>query len=72
MSPYELFRLAVWAFGVPIIVLLVIRAVRKVRDIRSLHQQLLDEEAAAAKNPYAEMARLHEAQQLLERARRGR
>ena len=49
MSPYELFRLAVWAFGVPIIVLLVIRAVRKVRDIRALHQQLLEEEAAAAK-----------------------
>lgn len=72
MSPYELFRLTVWALGVPIIVLLTVRAVRKVRDIRALHQRLLEEEAAAAKNPYAEMAQLHEAQQLLERARRGR
>lgn len=72
MTPYEIFRLTVYAIGVPVIVALVVQAVRKIRAIRRLHEALLAEEAAAAKNPYAEMAKLHEAQQLLERARRNR
>jgi hypothetical protein len=58
--------------GVPLIIALLIRIVRRVRDIRELDQRLRDEEEQQAKNPYAEMARMYEAQELLERARRGR
>jgi hypothetical protein len=69
---YETLRLVVWVVGVPIIVALLVSIVRRVRAIRDLDQRLRDEEEQQAKNPYAEMARMYEAQELLERARRGR
>lgn len=72
MSPYEVFRLIVYLVGVPIIVYLAVQALRKVRAIRDLDARLREEEAASARNPYAQMARLYEAQELLERARRGK
>ena len=70
MTPYEILRLVVWLVGVPIIALLVVRAVRTVRAIRREHERLLkEEEATAVKDPYARLAEQHA---LLERARRGR
>lgn len=72
MSPYEILRLVVWLVGVPVIVWLCVRAARQVAAIRKLHEELLREEAASAQNPYAQMARLMEAQELLERAKRGK
>lgn len=72
MSPYEVFRLIVYLVGVPVIVYLTVQALRKVRAIRDLDARLREEEEAGARNPYAQMARLYEAQELLERARRGK
>lgn len=72
MISYELFRLLVYVIGVPIILYLAFQAVRKVLAIRELDARLRAEEEASAQNPYASMARLYEAQELLERARRGK
>jgi hypothetical protein len=69
---YETLRLIVWAVGVPIIIALIVSIVRRVRAIRELDAKLRAEEAQQAKNPYADMARMYETQELLERARRGR
>ena len=72
MTPYEIFRLIVYLIGVPIIIYLIVRAVRKVREIQKLDQELREEEARNATNPYADLARMYEIQQLLERARGGK
>ena len=70
MSNYEAFRLVVWAIGLPIIIYLVINAVRKVQAIRELDRKLKEEAERNAKNPYAEMALMLEAQELLKQGRR--
>lgn len=69
MTNYEILRLAVWSIGLPIIVYLVWRILRRIRDIRELDARLREEEAANAHNPYAQMARLFETQQLLDEVR---
>jgi hypothetical protein len=71
-SSYETLRLIVWVFGLPIIIALLIRIIRRVRAIHELDARLREEEEQQAKNPYGEMARMYEAQELLERTRRGR
>ena len=72
MSNYEILRLVVYLIGVPIIAYLCINAVRKVRAIRELDTRLKEEAEQNAKNPYAEMAQLLEAQELLKAAKQGR
>jgi len=71
-ATYETVRLIVWAIGVPIIIALVVSIVRRVRAIQALDAKLREEEEQQAKNPYADMARMYEAQELLERTRRRR
>ena len=68
---YETFRLIVWFLGLPIIVYLTWRAAQRLKAIRRLDAELREEEARAAKDPYANMARLYEAEQLLQQSRRG-
>jgi heme exporter protein D len=77
MSVYEIFtsipiRIAVWVIGVPIIVLLMKSIVRRTRSIAELDRRMKEEEAANAQHPYADMARMYETQQLLDRARKGK
>ena len=69
MTTWEIFRLAVWGIGTPIIVYLIARIVRRVRDINALDAKLREEEAANAQNPYAQMARMYELQQIIDEAR---
>jgi hypothetical protein len=68
---YETFRLIVWAIGLPIIVYLAVRAARRWKEIQRLDAELREEEAQAAKDPYANMAKMYEAQELLQKSRRG-
>jgi hypothetical protein len=70
MSAYEVLRTLVYVIGIPVIVLLVVRAIRRTGEIRALHRRLLDDEAARPGNPYADMARLYETQQLLDAGRK--
>lgn len=70
LTGYELLRLIVWVVGLPIIAFLVVRMVRQVRDIHALDTQLREEEERNANNPYYRMARLYEAQALLEASKR--
>ena len=62
---------AVWVIGVPVIGFLILQIVRRLRQIDVRIAELREEEARNAQNPYAAMARLYEAQQLLEEARGG-
>jgi len=66
---YENFRLIVYAVGVPIIVFLIVSIIRRIRAINTLDAKLREEEAANAQNPYAQMAQMYEAQELLNQAR---
>ena len=68
---YETFRLIVWIIGLPIIVYLIRRAALRWREIQRLDAALREEEALAAKNPYADMARIYEGKELLQKSRRG-
>ena len=70
MSIYEWVRLTVWIVGVPIIILLCVSAVRKVRAIGELDAYLKAEAERNRQNPYAQMAELLEAQELLKPAKR--
>ncbi len=72
MITYENIRLFVWLVGVPVILFLLWNTVRRVRAIRELDARLREEEAQNARNPYADMAQMYEARELLERARRGK
>ncbi len=58
-----------WSIGIPIIVWLLVKIVRRSRAISRSIAELREEEAKNAQNPYAAMARMYEAQQLLEDAR---
>ena len=69
---YETFRLLVYLIGVPIIVFLVWRAIVRLRAIRQLDAELREEEAHAAKDPYANMAKMYEVQELIQKSKRGR
>ena len=69
---YETFRALVYCIGVPIIIALLVSAIRRIRAINAEHQRLLKEEAEQAKNPYADMARMYEARELLDRAKKGK
>jgi hypothetical protein len=71
-GPYEWIRLVVYVIGIPIIVLLLRNAARRVRDIKELDAKLREEEAQNAQNPYAQMAKMMDARELLDRARKGR
>lgn len=61
--------MAVWGIGTPVMVYLVARIVRRIRDINDLDAEIRKEEEANAQNPYAQMARMYEMQQLLDEAR---
>ena len=69
MTGWDVFRLAVWVIGVPVIVFLVWCIIQRVRAIHKLDAEVRAEEEANAHNPYAAMARMYEAQQLLDEAR---
>ena len=69
MSLAEIIRILVWGIGLPIIVYLIVRIIQRVRDIQELDAQVRAEEEANRQNPYADMARMYEVQQLLEEAR---
>ncbi|MFM7321430.1 MAG: hypothetical protein ACKO5K_07900 [Armatimonadota bacterium] len=58
MTAYEILRLVTWIVGVPVIVVLVVRAGRTTVRIRALHRRLLDEEAASPKDPWTRLAEL--------------
>ena len=58
-----------WVIGIPIIVWLLVKIVRRSREISQRIAELREEEARNAANPYSAMARMYEAQQLLEDAR---
>lgn len=62
-------RIAIWVIGIPTIVFLVRAIVNRIRAIERLDAEMRAEEEQATKNPYAEMARLYEAQKLLDEAR---
>ena len=68
---YETFRLIVWVIGLPIIVYLAVRAAKRWKEIQRLDAELREEEAHAAKDPYAKMAQMYEAQELIQKSRRG-
>lgn len=59
----------VWIIGVPVIGFLIWRVVQRVRAIAALDARLREEEARQAQNPYADMARMYEVQQMLEEAK---
>lgn len=59
-----MFRALVWAVGLPVIVFLAARAVRRVRQITRRDAELREEEAQAAKDPYARLAELYEIEKL--------
>ena len=63
--------IVVWVIGVPVIVFLIVQIARRLRQIDGRLAELRKEEEQNAQNPYAAMARLYEAQQLLEEARGG-
>ncbi len=69
MSLAEILRIIVWVVGVPIIIYLIWRIIQRVREIERLDAEVRAEEEANAQNPYAAMARMYEAQQLLDEAR---
>lgn len=71
MSNYEILRAVVWAVGLPIIIYLCVNAARKMREIRVLDAKLKEEAERNKKNPYAQMAELYEAQQMLDEGKRG-
>ncbi len=58
MGAAELLRLATWIVGVPVIVVLALRAARTAARIRALHRRLLEEEAASPKDPWTRLAEL--------------
>ena len=68
---YETFRLIVWAIGFPIIVYLIRRAVLRWKEIQCLDAELREEEALAAKDPYASMARMYEVKELIQKSKQG-
>lgn len=69
MTWWQIISVAVWIVGVPIIGYLLWIIVRRVREINKRIAELREEEAQNATNPYAAMARMYEAQQLLDEAR---
>lgn len=66
---YEVFRAIVWAVGLPIILFLLWKAIRRVRALRELDARLREEEAATPRNPYADMAKMYEVQQIMDENR---
>lgn len=71
MTNYEILRAVVWAVGLPIIVWLCVNAGRKLQAIRVLDARLKEEAERNKRNPYAQMAELYEAQQLMDSSKRG-
>jgi hypothetical protein len=67
---WNLVRIVTWAVGVPVIVWLTLRAVGTWRRIQRLHEELLREEAQNPKDPYARLAEIESAKQLLQGNRR--
>lgn len=69
MSTWQIVSALVWVVGVPIIAWLLVNIVRRTREINRRIAELREEEKRNAQNPYAAMAQLYEAQQLIEQAR---
>ena len=63
MTPYEHLRIAIWVFGIPTIIVLIIRANRKMRAIRQRHEELLKEAERNPQNPYQSLAELYNERQ---------
>lgn len=71
MTTYEIVRLVVWVIGVPIIVALCVNAVRRGRAVsEEIARVRREAEAQRSKDPYAQMAEVYEARELLDRGRR--
>jgi len=69
MINWKLISDLTWVIGIPIIVWLLVKIVRRSREISRSIAELREEEAKNAQNPYAAMARMYEARELLEEAR---
>ena len=67
---YETLRLVVYTIGLPIIAYLLFNAVRKVRAIRTLDTRLKAEAERNKRNPYAQMAELLEANEIVKGIKR--
>jgi hypothetical protein len=52
-------RIAIWVFGIPTIIALLIRAIRQVRAIRKRHEELLAEEFTNPQHAYQALAELY-------------
>ncbi len=72
MDVWTVVRIATWAVGLPVIVWLTWRAARIWKRIQALHEQLLREEEQNPKDPYARLAEIESAKELLRGTRRGR
>jgi len=71
MTTYEIVRLVVWVIGVPIIIALLVNTVRRTRAVsEEIARVKREAEEQRVKNPYAQMAELYEARELLDRGRR--
>ncbi|MBC8142632.1 MAG: hypothetical protein H7Y38_14470 [Armatimonadetes bacterium] len=72
MTTYEIVRLVVYLIGVPIIVYLLWNASRKLKQIRALDAKLKAEAEQNKRNPYAQMAEILEAHEIIKETRRER
>jgi uncharacterized membrane-anchored protein YhcB (DUF1043 family) len=71
MTTYEIVRLVVWVIGVPIIIALLVSSVRRTRAVsEEIARVKREAEEQRVKNPYAQMAELYEARELLDEGRR--
>jgi uncharacterized membrane protein len=71
MTTYEIVRLVVWVIGVPIIIALFVNTVRRTRAVsEEIARVKREAEEQRVKNPYAQMAELYEARELLDKGRR--
>ena len=63
MTPYEHLRIAIWVFGIPTIIVLIVRANRKMRAIRQRHEELQEEARRNPQDPYKSLAELYNERQ---------
>lgn len=60
MTLHDNVRIAIWVFGLPTILALMVRAVRQVQAIKKRHEELLAEEFVNPQSPYQALAELYQ------------
>jgi hypothetical protein len=70
MATFDSVRVAVWVIGIPVIVALLVSIARRARAVRDEIARVREEAARNPGDPYAQMARLYEARELLDKGRR--